>query len=190
MKYRILSIIILGLLASCTSDYPVERIDEFTLAQGGYLRTVLPYPVGNATFNVKASDLNGSKWEFLGEAVTPNGGDNFASYEWVVRFVDATAANGSNSVANKAFKTYQASAFTKDAQTGYPRLTMGSTGRELVTAVGLQDNQVANGDRFEVSATMVLKDGRKFSAANTGANIASNGNFYSSPFFYRINVVQ
>ena len=188
MKYKILTFIVLGFLAACTTDYPVERIDEFSLPQGGYMRTVLPYPVGNTTFNVKATDLNGTKWELTAEAVTPNSGDNFASYELVVRFVDATAANGSNSVANKTFKTYQASSFTKDAQTGYPRAILGSTGRELITAVGLKDDQVAAGDRFEVTATMVLKDGRKFTTTNTGANIASNGNFYSSPFFYRINV--
>ena len=190
MKFKIFSIIIIGMLAACTSEYPVQRIDEFTLEQGGYMRTVTPFPVGNATFNVKASDLNGSKWEFLAEAVTPNFGDNFASYEMVVRFVDATAANGTNSVADKTFKTYQASAFTKDPQTSYPRATLGSTGRELLTAVGLTEAQIANGDRFEVRATMVLKDGKRFNASNTGANIASNGNFYSSPFFYRVNVVQ
>jgi hypothetical protein len=195
MNYKIFAITIIGFLSACTSDYPVQRIDEFTLETGGYMRTVLPYPVVSSntssnTFNVKASDLNGSKWELLAEAVTPNFGDNFASYEMVVRFVDATAANGSNSVADKTFKTYQASAFTKDPQTSYPRATIGSTGRELITAVGLPDNQVAAGDRFEVRATMVLKDGKRFNIANTGANIASNGNFYSSPFLYRVNVVQ
>jgi hypothetical protein len=189
MKYKFLSLIIIGFLAACTSDYPVERIDEFTLETGGYVRTVLPFPVGNTTFNVKVSDLNGSKWEFLAEAVTPNGGDNFASYEWVARFVDATAANGSNSVADKPFKIYQASSFTKDPQTGYPRATLGSTGRELVTAVGLSDDKVAAGDRFEIRATIVLKDGKRFTSTNSSADL-TGGVFYTSPFFYRVNVVQ
>jgi hypothetical protein len=189
MKFKILMIAIIGFLSACTSDYPVVSVDEFSLPTGGYVRTVTPFPVGNSTFNVKISDLAGSKWEFVAEAVTPNFGDNFSSYEWVVRFVDATAANGSNSVADKTFKTYQASSFTKDTKTGYPRATLGSTGTELATAVGLAADKIAAGDRFEVRATMVLKDGKKFTAANTSPNI-TGGAFYSSPFFYRVNVVQ
>ena len=45
------------------------------------------------------------------------------------------------------------------------------------------------GDRFEVVATMVLSDGRKFTLTNTGPDI-TGGAFYSSPFFYRVNVLQ
>ena len=189
MKYILIIMVFAFSFSSCDSDYPVVRIDEFSLEQGGYIRTVTPFPVLAATFSVKKADLAGSKWEFVGEAVTPNSGGNFASYEMLVRFVDATPANGTNNVADKAFKIYQASSFVKDPTTGYPRLTMGSTGRDLATAVGLADNLISVGDRFEVVATMVLSDGRKFTLTNTGPDI-TGGAFYSSPFFYRVNVLQ
>jgi hypothetical protein len=191
MKYiKNLSLIaLLGLFSvSCESPLSQPRLDEFNLEQGGYMRIVTPYPVLANTFSVSKANLGGTKLEVVHEAVTLEKGARFSSYDLTIRFVDATPANGTNSVAYKAFRSIPASEFSKDATTGYPRATMTITGQQALTAVGLTAEQISQGDRFEFQATMKLANGKAFTAANTGVNI-TGGAFYSSPFFYRINVV-
>jgi hypothetical protein len=187
MKYlKILSICgLLGVFATgCESPLANERLDEFNFEQGGYMRIVnFPIP----TFTVSKANLAGTKLEVLHEAVTPDKGALFSTYDLVIRFVDATPANGSNSVADKTFRSIPASSFTADATTGYPRATMTVTGQEALTAVGLTAAQISAGDRFEIRGTMKLSNGKAFNANNTGVNI-TGGAFYNSPFFYRIGV--
>lgn len=174
---------------ACESPLENERLDEQNFETGGYMRIVTPYPFGNGTANVSLANMAGTKLEVLHEAVTPNQGANFSSYDLVIRFVDKTAANGTNNVDDKALRSIASSTFTKDPQTNYPRATMTITGQEALTASGLALDKLAPGDYFEVRGTMKLSDGRTFSAANTGSNI-KGGAFYSSPFLYRINVVK
>lgn len=172
---------------SCETEM-IERLDEFSFEQGGYMRTVTPYPVAATTFKVSKANMAGTKMELVAEAVTPNNGADFASYDLVVRFVDGTPANGKNDKADVALKVYPASAYTKDPTTGYPRATLSATGKEMQDVLKLADSEVATGDRFEIRGTMRLVDGKSFNATNTSVNI-TGGAFYSSPFFYRVNVV-
>jgi hypothetical protein len=186
-KYFITSLFLgLTLLFSCETESLPDPVDFANLPNGGYMRTVLPFPVAAGTFSVKVSDMANTKLEAQIEAVTPESGARFASYELVVRQVSST---GATLKADAPLKTLQASAFTKDAKTGYPRLTLTITGKEAQDALRLTAADVAVGNRFEVRGTMVLTTGQRFNAANTGANI-TGGAFYGSPFLYRINVVQ
>ena len=185
-NYLVVGALMLCSLA-CKTDM-VDRIDEFNLEQGGYVRTVTPYPVSASTFSVSKANMSGTKMELVAEAVTPNQGALFASYDLSIRFVDATPANGTKTTTAVALKSIAASAFSKDAKTGYPRATIAVTGKEALDAVKLTDADISAGDRFEITAVMRLTDGRSFSAANTGVNI-TGGAFYSSPFFYRLNIV-
>jgi len=192
MKKIIFFLLLSGLFfASCETEI-VEEIDEFAFENGGYMRTVTPYPViNNSTFKVSKANMVGTKMELLAEAVTPDAGALFSSYDLEVRFVDATplpAGSVNNSKAYVAFKSYAASTYTKDATTGYPRATLSATGKEMQDKLGLTDDQVSSGDRFEIRATMKLTNGKSFNAINTGVNI-TGGAFYSSPFFYQVNVV-
>lgn len=183
----------IGLLVAaalgCESPLENERLDEQKFETGGYMRIVTPYPFLNGTATVSLADMAGTKLEVLHEAVTPNQGAQFSSYDLVVRFVDKTEDNGTNNVDNKTLRSIAVSTFTKDPQTNYPRATMTITGQEALTATGLTLDKIAVGDYFEVNGTMKLTDGRTFSASNTGSNI-KGGAFYSSPFLYRINVVK
>lgn len=175
------------LFISCETEI-VEEIDEFAFETGGYMRTVTPYPVLAATFKVSKANMTGTKMELVAEAVTPNFGALFSTYDLELRFVDATAANGNNSKAYTVFKSYAASAYAKDPTTKYPRATISATGKEMQDKLGLTDDQVSTGDRFEIRATMKLTNGKSFSASNTGGDILT-GAFYSSPFFYQVNVI-
>lgn len=178
----------MSLLAlACKTDM-VSKLDAKDFENGGYMRTVMPYPAGNTTFNVSKANMSGTKMEFVAEAVTANQGELFSSYDLTIKFVDTTPANGTATTGTLPLKTIAAAAFTKDATTGYPRATITVTGAEALTATKLTAADIANGDRFEINGTMKLTDGKSFSAGNTGANI-TGGAFYSSPFFYRLNVV-
>jgi hypothetical protein len=179
----------LGLFSTACKTEIVEAIDLEALQNGGYIRTVTPYPVAATTFNFSLANMAGTKMEFLAEAVTPNLGANFATYDLSVKFVDATPANGTVAGTVQPLKTIAASSFAKDPTTGYPRATIVVTGSEALTASKVAAASVSEGDRFEITGTMKLTDGKSFTAANTGANI-TGGAFYSAPFFYRVNVLK
>ena len=178
-----------GLFSVACKTEMVEQIDLNALENGGYLRTVSPYPVGATTFNYSLANLSGTKMEFLAEAITPNKGAAFASYELAIKFIDATPANGTKTGTVQVLKSVAASAFTKDAVTGYPRATIAVTGAEALTASKVALADMTIGDRFEITGTMKLTDGKSFTVENTGLNI-TGGAFYSSPFFYRVNVIK
>jgi len=181
--------LVLGLsVMACKTDI-VEQINLETLENGGYVRTVSPYPVAATTFNYSLANMSGTKMEFLAEAVTPNKGAAFASYELAVKFVDATPANGTKTGTSQLLKSVAASSFTKDATTGYPRATITVTGSEALAASKVALADMTDGDRFEITGTMKLTDGKAFTTTNTGLNI-TGGAFYSSPFFYRVNVIK
>jgi len=190
MKYMkgfsMLFLLVTGTFA-CKTEM-VEKFDELALETGGYMRTVTPFPVVAATFSASRANMAGTRMELVAEAVTPNAGDLFASYDLFIRFVDTTPANGTRTTAVLPLRVIPASAYAKDPTTGYPRLTLIVTGAEALTATQLTNADVLAGDRFEITGTMRLTNGRSFNAANTSVNI-TGGAFYSSPFFYRLNVV-
>lgn len=193
MKYikESLSILFLGaMMASCETQM-IEPIDLENLEQGGYIRTISPLSGTSAVrnFNVSKANMAGTKMEIVAEAVTPDKGALFASYDLVVKFVDTTPANGTKTTTDVVLKSIPASAFTKDATTGYPRATISVTGAEALAATKVAAADISVGDRFEVTGTMKLTNGKSFTTTNTGANI-TGGDFYASPFSYRLNVVQ
>lgn len=181
-------IIVLGLLVMACKTEIVEKINLETLENGGYVRTVTPFPIDPRdkpkTFRFILSSASSTKMEFVAEAVTPNKGAAFASYELAIKFVDVTPANGNKTGTSQPLKTIVSSTFIKDAVTGYPRTTIVVTGTEAVAASKVALADMSAGDRFEITGIMKLTDGKTFTAANTGLNI-TGGDFYSSPFFYR-----
>lgn len=183
----LLVIFVTGLFFVACKTEMVDKLDSLNLEQGGYMRTVTPYPVAATTFSVSKANMAGTKMEAVLEAVTPDKGALFSSYDLTVKFVDATPANGNKSTSDVTLRSIPASAYTKDATTGYPRHTLVITGADVLTATKLTAADISSGDRFEISATMKLTNGKAFNAANTGPDI-TGGAFYSSPFFYRLNV--
>jgi hypothetical protein len=163
----------------------VERLDEFSFETGGYMRTVeFPIPA----YNVSKANLAGTKMTVTLEAVTANFGAEFSTYDLVVRFVDKTAANGTNNKTDVVLKSVASSSFAPDPTTKYPRFSMSITGKELQDALKLADAEMAKGDQFEVRGTMKLTTGKSFNAANSSPDI-TGGAFYNSPFLYRVNVI-
>ncbi len=185
---KVFLLLLTGIVGLSCETQMIDKLDDFNLEQGGYMRTVTPYPVVAATFSVSKANMAGTKMEIVAEAVTPNAGALFASYDLSIKFVDATPANGTTASVVVPLRSIPASAYAKDAITGYPRATIAVTGADALTATKLTAADVSVGDRFEITAVMRLTNGKSFTAANTGVNI-TGGAFYSSPFFYRLNVV-
>jgi hypothetical protein len=184
-KYSI--ILVLGLMVTACKTEIVDVIDLNSLENGGYIRTVTPFPVVSTTFNYSLANLSAAKMEFLAEAVTPNKGASFASYDLAVKFVDVTPANGTKTGTSQVLKSVASSAFAKDATTGYPRATITVTGSEALAASKVALSDMSQGDRFEITGTMKLTNGKSFTVTNTGLNV-TGGAFYSAPFFYRVNL--
>ena len=110
-----------------------------------------------------------------------SGMDVFLSY------IDNTDDGADNSVAEALFQTIPASSFTQGTR-GLPILSYALTSSELLTALGLDIDQIGTGgDQFVVRFELVLTDGRRFSAAQNSGNIT--GSFFSSPFTNAVNVV-
>lgn len=181
-------LLLLGALTLACKTQMIDKLDDFNLDSGGYMRTVTPYPVAAATFSVSKANMNGTKMEFVAEAITQDKGALFASYDLSIKFVDATPANGTKTTTVATLKSIAASAYAKDPTTGYPRATISVTGTEALTATKLTAADISVGDRFEITAVMRLTNGKSYTATNTGVNI-TGGAFYSSPFFYQLNVV-
>lgn len=184
--------LLLGLLAmamlACKSDM-IGRIDAAEMENGGYVRTVTPYPVLSSTFFFNKAALSNTAMSFVAEAITANQGSFFSSYELTVGFVDNTRSQGSNASVNPlALKSIAASAFAKNDTTGYPRAVISVTAAEALSTLKLPADSVNVGDYFEIRGTMKLTTGQSFNATNTGVNI-TGGAFYSSPFYYRVNVI-
>jgi len=112
----------------------IDKLDDFGLDSGGYMRTVTPYPVAGSTFSVSKANMGGTKMEFVAEAVTQDKGALFASYDLSIRFVDTTPANGTKTTTAATLKSIPASSYAKDPTTGYPRATITVTGTEALTA--------------------------------------------------------
>jgi hypothetical protein len=165
----------------------VEPIDLNALETGGYIRTVSPYPVSSSSFTFKTSSQP-VKWSFWQRRLHPTLG-SFFILRFGNKFVDATPANGTKTTAQVTLKSIPASSFTKDPTSGYPRATISVSASEALTATKLTASDISVGDSFEVTGTMKLTNGKTYTNTNTGPNI-TGGAFYSSPFFYKVNVIQ
>lgn len=173
-------------IVSCETEM-VEPIDPFSLKQGGYMRTVTPFPI--PIFSVSRANMSGTRMQMVLEAVTPNFGANFDTYELVIRFVDNTPTNGSNSITTDApLLILRSTDYKKDTLSGYPRTTLTVTGKQMQDALKLTDAQIATGDQFQIRGKMKLLNGMVFDATNSSGDIVG-GAFYSSPFLYRANVI-
>jgi hypothetical protein len=180
--------LVLGLLVGACKTEMVEPIDLNALETGGYIRTVSPYPVSASSFTFKTSALSTSKMEFLAEAITPTLG-LFSSYDLVIKVCRCNSCQWYQNYGSGCFEEYSSFKFYKDPTSGYPRATISVSASEALTATKLTASDISVGDSFEITGTMKLTNGKTYTNTNTGPNI-TGGAFYSSPFFYKVNVIQ
>ena len=56
IKYSSLILVTSLFFIACKTEM-VDKLDDFNLDQGGYMRTVTPYPVAAATFSVSKANM-------------------------------------------------------------------------------------------------------------------------------------
>jgi len=180
MNIKKTSIFTFGLLAmavACRDDdkLPID-FDKINNTNGAYMR-VISTPSGSFDpFNVLTS-----KYEVVLEAVDAQRGKLLDKYTYTVTFNDNTPGNGTIETTPVLIKTVNASAFTVDAKSGYPRTTVTITAPEVLTALGMTAANVLPLDEFIFSQEMFLTDGRKYNVNNTSADVVG-GAFFNSPF--------
>ncbi len=183
IKIIISFLFITAVVLSCR-DADKDPLGFDKLTNGAFMRQI---ELVSGSFDL----FNFSEAEFVItlEAEDANGGDLFASYDIYVAFIDNTPIGEDTfNIAEVFVKTIDASAFTKDPESGLPRATITVTSAEAMAVLGITAVDLDGGDTFDFRGEMHLSDDRSFTITSTGPNIAG-GEFYNSPFFNRVAVV-
>ncbi|MCI5082293.1 MAG: hypothetical protein MRY78_11380 [Saprospiraceae bacterium] len=158
--------VLLFAFSSCEKDRAFVEFDD--LEKGAFARKIDGV---NGTYDF--FNIDGSTIDFTVEFYDENQGQDVAEYNWTVEYVDN--ANSTTS-APVTIANRPASSFTPSAD-GLPSTSFSFGMREVMDALGLGDNDIAGGDAFRFKATIVMTDGRTFTAENTGTNIISSAPF-------------
>ncbi|WP_027392559.1 hypothetical protein [Aquimarina latercula] len=196
-KFLVLGGLSIGLLFnSCTDDEklpnPLEASDVET--NGAYLKTI------SSSFVVDLFDIDGSGFEVtLEEHDALNDGSLIQDVDVYVRFTDNTVDEDGtttpmdpdddidNSKDEILYETIPSSAFSMNSNS-QPEVTYQTTMPEVLTALGLINDNLDGADNFFVRFTLNLTDGNSYTTTNTGTNIVSQPVF-NSPFEYQGSVV-
>ncbi len=164
-------------ISGCT-DWVEPAIPYNEFETGVYLRT-LAQPGNNFNF----FDLDNAFFEVTVEAVDAEDGR-------LVQEVDVFVARrrGPSLTAEAKLFTVPASAFAPQSSSKYLATTIRVTAPEALAALGLTKADVNGGDFFEFRLSLLDVNGRVFTNSNLSGDV-SGGQFYRSPFFYRIPVV-
>lgn len=119
-------------------------------------------------------DIDGSEVNFEVEFYDVNQGRDVASYDWSVNY------GGQGPI---AIKSYPASTYETNAD-GLPQVNVVITFREVLDALGLDQNGIIPGEAFDLQGTIVMNDGRTFTSAN------SNGALQGQPTFLSVFAVR
>ncbi len=172
---KILPLILLSLLISCSDDDKIIDGVQNDITNGAVLRTL---SVNNATLNSSEAD---SEFSVTVEEQDVEDGDLMESVSILVTFNDLTPDNGTTVAENVFIKEIPASAFSEGPQ-GLPVATLTATFGEAVAAMGLTAEDHAPGDVLVIELSLKLTDGRIFDSSSAGGIIT--GGFFASPFRY------
>lgn len=118
-------------------------------------------------------NIDGSTIDFKVEFYDDNNGANVAEYNWTVEYVNNAAGTVSAPV---SLVNISASSFSPSPD-GLPSTSVSFGMRDVMDAFGFTEDDINGGDAFRFQATIVMNDGRTFSATNTGVNIISSAPF-------------
>lgn len=186
-KIKVLFGFLLALAISACTDFVEPAIPFSNFDTGVYLRTLSV----TSTFNF--FQLSTSKFTVMVEAVDIEDGKTVEKVDVLVR-----RRRGQGLTPERQVKSVPASEFKPHSiidplvheSTGspYPAATIEVTVPEALQAMGLTAADITGGDFFEFRLVLTDKKGRTFTNSNLSPDI-SGGQYYRSPFFYRIPVV-
>jgi hypothetical protein len=164
---------------SCEKEGPFIEFED--LEKGAFPRA-LAGPTGEFNF----FDPAGSSISMEIEFYSNEQGRDVTEYNWTVGHVDN--ANGGGLVVKTAdLASFPSSQFINQPS-GLPGINITFTMQQALDALGYTIDDITGGDAFEFRATVVLNDGREFSADNTSGQIIGQAVF-NGLFIFRQNVI-
>lgn len=176
-KIKLIYTLVLLIAISSCRDFVEPAIPYTDFERGTYLRTITPPSTINF-FN-----LTTSSFTILVESVDENDG---SSVESVAVFVARRRANAVTT--EQPVLTVPKTAFTKTDDSKYIRATITVSIPDALAAMSMTTADINGGDFFEFRLALTDNEGLVFTNTNVSGDVAG-GNFYASPFFYRVAVV-
>ena len=154
------------IFAACEKDRAFVEFDD--LEKGAYARLL-----GEVTGSYVLVFFDESRTDFDVEFYDEAQGQNIAEFRWEVRHRD-----NANDVINPyvPLLTVPSSSFGT-SENGLPGATISWTFQDVIDALGYTIDDILGGDELQFNGTIVMNDGREFSADNTGNNIVSSAAF-------------
>lgn len=186
-KIKIFFGFIIAVSISACTDFVDPAIPYSDFDTGVYLRTL------NVSGSFNFFDLANEKFNLMVEAVDIEDGK-------LVREVDVLVARRRGQDVSPEVKllTIPSSAFQPHSiilpevhpasGSKYPAATIEITVPQALQAMGLTEADITGGDFFEFRLVLFTTNGYTFSNDNQSPDV-SGGQYYRSPFFYRIPVV-
>lgn len=173
------------MLASCEDpNLPFQQFPE--LAYGAVARLLSPATFAAAgTF--KKADPAGSKLTFTVDFYDEDKGKNVESLTFFVKFTDRKNA-GANNKAEKSLVAFNSTQFKTHPTYGTQTLDVNITYDQVLSTLGLTNDVINVGDRFEFRAIITKKDGKTFSATNTSSEFV-NSPAFGFPMEFRRDVL-
>lgn len=169
----------LGVLIAVSScrDFVEPAIPYNGFQRGTYLRTI------SSTASINFFALTTSQFSLTVESVDENDG---GSVESVAIFVARRRAN--TVTPEQLITTLPKSAFALTSESKYIRASVTIPITDVLTALGFTAANINGGDFFEFRLALTDNEGLVFTNTNVSGDVAG-GEFYRSPFFYRVPVV-
>jgi len=183
-KNNYLTVLVAGFIVLFSSCEEGNNVFDQIVAEeqrGAVLRTInvssneLPIGVADGFFGV---DL---------EVQDQENGALSQTIEVFGSFIDNTPDNGKGaSTGESMIETLDVGSFSMGTRS-LPITSYAVTLPQLLSATGVAEADIDGGDQFAVRFELVLKDGRRFSAADNSGTLT--GSYFSSPFQYTATIV-
>lgn len=164
---------------------PFQQFPE--LEYGAVARLLTPVNFASAGTFTKANPA-ASKLTFTVDFYDELKGKNVESFAFFVKFTDRKNA-GANNKAEKSLITFNSTQFKPHPTYGTQMLDVNITYDQVLTALGLTNDVVSVGDRFEFRVVITKKDGKVFTATNTSAEFVNAPNAFGFPMEFRRDVL-
>ncbi|HMN88575.1 MAG TPA: hypothetical protein PKD70_09170 [Saprospiraceae bacterium] len=173
-------------VAACT-DWVDPSIPYSDFETGTYLRTLA------RTADVNFFNLDNAKFSVTVEAVDAEDGKTVREVEVFVKRRRGNSLSPEAKVATVPASAFQPhSIILRDIHPAsgskYPAATIEITIPQALQAMNMTKADINGGDFFEFRLSLTTTSGRVFSSENLSGDV-QGGQYYASPFFYRVPVV-
>jgi hypothetical protein len=186
-KIKIFFGFLIALSISACTDWVDPAIPYNEFDTGAYLRTL------SSTANFNFFALSTSKFSVMVEAVDAQDGKTVKEVDVLVRRRRGQALTPEVKVVTVPASAFQPHSVVDPlvhpaSGSKYPAATIEVTVTAALQAMNLTLADITGGDFFEFRLILYTTDGRTFTNTNLSPDL-SGGQYYRSPFFYRIPVV-